>query len=167
MSKKHLVIYASLLVCLFIYLFYRTDRTLVNGIVIGLISPERFTAIKTHIANAIPLGKTVIYSLPEGLWVLCITLTSKPYYLRLFGRRIYCIFAPLIFGFTLEILQLFHITNGRFDFMDLAATFIFWLPGCILFSSPSEKQNIFGRPDAGSVFCLCSYSIVFLAHVFK
>lgn len=167
MSRKYILICASLLVSLFIYLFYRTDRTVVNEIFIRLISFGTYIRLKDHIVNALPLHNIVIYSLPEGLWVFCITLTSKPYYIRLRNRRIDGIFIPLIFCFTLEILQLLHIANGRFDFMDISFGVIFWILGNCFMSNNFEKQNILTRPNAKTIVCLASYCIVYLAHVYK
>ena len=167
MSRKYILICVALLVSLFIYLFYRTNVTVVNEIFIRLISFDTYTGLKSHIVNALPLNDIVIYSLPEGLWVFCITLTSKPYYIRLYNRRIDCIFIPLIFCVGLELLQLFHITNGRFDFMDIGVSVVFWIVGRYVLSGKSEKQNILTRPDLKTIICLASYCIVYLAHVWK
>jgi hypothetical protein len=103
----------------------------VNELVIRLISVEAYTRLKAVIVHALPLNNVVIYSLPEGLWIFCITLTSKPYYIGLNTWRMDCIYIPLIFCFSLEILQLLHVTNGRFDFMDIGIFVLFWLLGCM------------------------------------
>jgi len=166
-SRKYILICASLLISLFIYLFYRTDRTVVNEIVIRTISFHTYNMLKAYIVKVLPLNGIIIYSLPEGLWVFCITLTSKPYYITRNNRRIDGMFIPLIFCFTLEILQLFHIANGRFDFMDIGVSVIFWLLGSYALSDKSEKQNIFTRPNSKTIVCLASYCIVYLAHVLR
>jgi hypothetical protein len=165
--NKPVFICVSLFLSLFIYLFYRTDRTVVNEIVIRIISFTTYTILKSHIVKVLPLNNIVIYSLPEGLWVFCITLTSKPYYIRLNKWRIDCLFIPIISCVTLEILQLLHIANGRFDFMDIGVSVMFWILGIYIFSDKSEKQNILIRPNFKTVVCLASYSIVYLAHVLK
>jgi len=167
LRKNYIFICISLLTSLFIYLFYRTNRTVVNEILIRMISFETYTTLKAHIVRVLPLNNMVIYSLPEGLWVFCITLTSKPYYIKLNKWRIDCIFIPLILCLTLEIFQLFHITNGRFDFMDIGISAIFWMLGSYVLDDKSEKQNIFTRPNSKLVICLANYSVVYLAHVFK
>lgn len=167
MKKKYFIICVALLTSLFIYLFYRTDRTVVNEIVIRLFSIGTFTALKAHIVLALPLNNLVIYSLPEGLWVFCITLTSKPYYVGLGSWRIDCIFMPLIFSLSLELLQLLHITNGRFDFMDIGVSILFWLLGRYALINEGEKQNIFTRLNFKAIVCLGTYCIVYLAHVVK
>lgn len=116
---------------------------------------------------AFPLNDIAVYSLPEGLWVFCITLTSKPYFIRLGNWRLHCVFIPLISCIGLEIFQLFHITNGRFDFMDIGVSVVFWITGNYILNDESEKQDIFTRPNSKMMLCLASYCIVYLAHVLK
>jgi len=167
MTKKYGLIGLSLLTSLFIYLFYRTDKTLINQIAIRLFSFGYYTQLKTYIASALSLNDVVVYSLPEGLWVFCITLTSKPYVIRFRNCQFDCKFIPLIFSFGLEILQLFHVTNGRFDFMDIGVSFIFWLLALYSVQDGFEKQPVFAKLNSNVVLCLASYGIVYLAHVFK
>lgn len=167
MSRKYILICVALLISLFIYLFYRTNVTVVNEIFIRMLSLDTYIRLKAQIVQVLPLNDMVIYSLPEGLWIFCITLTSKPYYIRLYNRRIDCIFIPLIFCVGLEILQLFHITNGRFDFMDIGVSVIFWILGGYILNDKPEKQNILTRPNSKTIICLASYCIVYLAHVWK
>lgn len=167
MSRKYILICAALLISLFIYLFYRTDKTVVNEIVIRTISFQTYSVLKAYIVKVLPLNNIIIYSLPEGLWVFCITLTSKQYYIARNSWRIDGVFIPPIFCFTLEILQLVHIANGRFDFMDIGVSVIFWLLARHPLNDKSEKQNIFTRPNSKMIVCLASYGIVYLAHVFK
>ncbi|HJP63083.1 MAG TPA: hypothetical protein VJ844_06550 [Mucilaginibacter sp.] len=167
MRKNYILICLALLISLFIYLFYRTGRTVVNDIVIRMISLQTYTTLKAHIVRMIPLNDTVIYSLPEGLWVFCITLTSKPYYIRLNQWRFNYIFIPLIFCVMLELFQLFHITRGRFDFMDIGVSVVFWLLGSYVSRDGAEKKNMFTRPDFQLMVCWASYAIVYLSHVLK
>src|SRR4051794_22762090 len=115
MKRENIVIIVSLLMSLFIYLFYRTERTLVNELAIRLISIGGYGQLRTAIAQALPLSDVVIYSFPEGFWVLCITLTSKRYFISLNGWRVNGIYIPLLTCISFEMLQLFHVTNGRFD----------------------------------------------------
>jgi len=134
---------------------------------IRMISSENYAILKIRIRSALPLNDTIIYSLPEGLWILCITLTSKSYYIRLKNLRIDCVYIPLLFCITLEFLQLFHITNGQFDLIDIAFCILFWILGIFLFNDKTEQQNILLRPNVQAIVCLASYCIVYLAHVFK
>jgi len=167
MKRKYILILIALFISLFIYLFYRTDRTLVNQLFIHLISPVTYSKLKASIAGALQLSDVIVYSLPEGLWVFCITLTSRYYYVRLMGRQVDCLYIPLFFSVGLELLQLFHITNGRFDFMDIFVSLIFWMLGAYRIKSHYQKQNILTQLNFKSAVCLLSYGIVYLAHVFK
>jgi hypothetical protein len=167
MKRKYILIIISLLISLFIYLFYRTDRTLVNQLVIHLISIDTYAKLKASVAGALPLNDIIVYSLPEGLWVFCITLTSRHYYIEMFGRRMDCLYIPILFSVGLELFQLLHITNGRFDFMDISVSFIFWLSGAYLIGGRYQKQNILTQLNLKTTVCLASYCIVYLAHVFK
>ena len=167
MKRNAILIIISLLISLFIYLFYRTDRTFVNQLAIYLISLDSYARLKATVAGALPLNDIVVYSLPEGLWVFCITLTSRYYYIRLVRRRVDCLYIPIIFFIGLEFFQLFHITNGRFDLMDISVSFIFWLSGAYLISDRCAKHNILTQLNLRTSVCLASYCIVYLAHVFK
>jgi hypothetical protein len=165
--KEYPYIIVSLLISLFIYLFYRTEKTVVNEMVISIISFKTYALLKVTVVNFLPINKIVVYSLPEGLWVFCITLTSKPYYVKLNNWRINCVFIPLIFCFSLEIFQLFHFTNGRFDFMDIAISALFWLIGNYVFNDKADKQDILASLNSKTMVCVATYCIVYLSHVVK
>jgi hypothetical protein len=167
MKKEYLLIGLSLLISLFIYLFYRTERTLVNELVIRLMSLETYKNLKASIVHTIPLNDVADYSLPEGLWIFCITLTSKPFYIRLYRWRIDCVYIPLIFCLSLEMLQLLHVTNGRFDLMDIGIFVLFWLLGRCKLNEGIEKRHLWTQINGKTWVCLSSYGIVYLAHVFK
>ncbi len=167
MKKEYLYIAVSLLVSLFIYLFYRTEKTVVNEMLISIISFDTYVAWKANVVHFIPINDTIVYSLPEGLWVFCITLTSKPYYIKLRSRRIDCVFIPLVFSIGLEIMQLLHVTNGRFDLMDIGVSIVFWLIGNFAFNNQANKQNILASLNLKTVICVATYAIVYLSHVFK
>lgn len=165
--KKYVAIGLALLVSLLIYLFYRTEKTVVTCLFIQLVSAENYLLLKHSIVNAVPLNNMLIYSLPEGLWVLCITLTSKNYDINFGKWRLNCNFIPLIFCFTLELLQLFHITNGRFDIVDIIFSVVFWLLANGFWNEKMERQNLLKSRNINALICLASYCIVYLAHVFN
>ncbi|TCD04672.1 hypothetical protein EZ449_16585 [Pedobacter frigidisoli] len=154
-----------MVVSLFIYIFYRTEKTLVNQIIIQFISLKNYNNLKLLTTSSLPLNKYIIYSLPEGLWVFCITLTSKEFYMEFFKQHINCVFIPLVFAIGLEFLQLFHITKGHFDIYDIAATLIFWLIATRIIDTKYNFKNILSAPSYNGLFCLISYCIVYLAHV--
>lgn len=166
MKSKYTSIALTLLISLFIYLFYRTNRTLVNQLLISIISFQRYSHLKTIITQTLPLPPLIIYSLPEGLWVFCITLTSKKYFISVQGYIIKLVCLPLAFSIGLELLQLLHITNGRFDVMDILVAISGWLAGRYLYNKDTDLQNVFSRLDLNAIACVGSYCIVYLAHVF-
>jgi len=166
-KRRYFFIILSLLISLFIYLFYRTEKTVVNEIAIRILSIQDYTQLRDAVIGLLPLSKPVIYSLPEGLWVFSITLTSKPFYIPFFGRQVHCTFMPLLFCIGLELCQLYHFTNGRFDFMDIWFSAFFWIIACRAFNEHPDKQSILQPVNKKSLVCFASYGIVYLAHVIQ
>ncbi len=166
-KKKYYLIALSLLISLFIYLFYRTEKTVITELFISIISFDAFVELQKTIIKILPLNERIIYSLPEGLWVFCITLTSKNLFLKIGSREINLIFAPLVFSIGLELFQLLHLTNGRFDFWDIGFSVLFWAIGNYLVSFKSTQQNLLNPFTTRSFICILSYLIVYLAHVWQ
>ena len=167
MKKNYYFIILSLLISLFIYLFYRTEKTVITEIFISVISIDNYVVLRKLMTGTIPLTDHVIYSLPEGLWVFCITLTSKNLFLRIANHEINCVFIPLIFSIGLELFQLLHLTNGRFDFWDINMSVFFWCVANYFISNTPEKQNLLQPINVKSSLCFMSYAIVYLAHVWE
>jgi len=165
MRKDYLYIALCLPICLFIYLFYRTEYTVINQIFIALTSKETFFAIKEIVTTALPLPKLIVYSLPEGLWVFCIALTSKSLFVKIRRREIDLIFVPLLVAIAWEFLQLFHVTNGQFDFIDIGFSILFWIIAKYLIKDNNKRQNIVKPFNMRSFICIFSYAIVYLSHV--
>jgi hypothetical protein len=167
MKKIYFLIVLPLLISLFIYVFYRTQNTIINELFIYIFSAESYMALRKSITNAFPLNGYIIYSLPEGLWVFCVTLTSRSLYVKTGSREITLILVPLIFAIGLELLQLMHFTNGRFDAMDIWVSLIFWGIANYLIDHKVPRQNLFDPFNIRSFICLLSYMIVYLAHVWN
>jgi site-specific recombinase len=164
--KKYLPLLAvSLFVCLFVYVFYRTEKTLINQFVIALFSRERYTGLKSSITSMLPLKNYLIYSLPEGLWVFCTTLTSSFFYVEVQNRKWRLEFIPILLALVMELFQLLHFTNGRFDVMDINFSAGFWLLALFYTRAECRKELLFQSFDIRTVSCMISYSIVYLAHV--
>ena len=151
--------------CLFIYMFYRTEKTVINQVFIYLFSLPTDAAFKMQVNILFPLNSYFVYSLPEGLWLLCITISSTFFYLEINGRRLNLVYFPILFALILEFFQLLHLTNGRFDLMDILFSVAFWITGFLLTDHHQHKENILQTRSARSVFCVMSYSLVYLAHV--
>ncbi|HTE28445.1 hypothetical protein [Flavitalea sp.] len=148
-------------------MFYRTEKTVINDIFISMVSCDNFVGWRKTVSTHLPLNETIIYSLPEGLWVFCITLTSKFLFLKVGDREIQLLFLPLVFSIGLELFQLFHLTNGRFDLWDIGVSILFWATANYFISYETKRQNIFDPFTMKSVICVSSYLIVYLAHVWN
>lgn len=157
----------ALMISLFIYLFYRTDKTVINDLIIKLMTERHYFSLKQAIQTAFPLNDFIIFSLPEGLWIFCITLTSKAFYIPFFRWKINGIAIPLLWAFGLELLQLLGIANGRFDYADLTCVLFFWFIAAYLVKPIPNKQRFFKSFDNPTAVCIFSYAIIYLAHVWK
>jgi hypothetical protein len=166
-KKNYFLIAVSLLFCLFIYLFYRTEKTVITQLFISLVSVDDFEDMRRHVTQAITLHEFIIYSLPEGLWVFCITLTSRSLFVKIGSREISLLFAPLIASIGLELFQLLQLTQGRFDFLDIIVSLFFWALATYVMKPKPVRQNFLYPFTKRSFICLASYLIVYLAHVWK
>ena len=134
--------------------------------VLACISYETFTSIKQAVCTAIPLKEYFIFSLPEGLWIFCTTITSSFFYLELGGKKYSLNFLPVMIAVIMELLQLLRFTNGRFDPMDLIFSIGFWMLAIFLTKETAvERQPLFKSFDQKTIFCTATYLIVYLAHV--
>ncbi|WP_394750956.1 hypothetical protein [Spongiimicrobium salis] len=165
MKKQYFLIFFSLTVSLFIYVFFRTEKTVINAVFSTLITEENYIYLKQFIHGNIRLHPFIVYSLPEGLWVFAITLTSKNLFLKLGTFTLNGTYLPLYFAIGLELLQLVHITNGRFDYWDIVVSVFFWILACYGMQPLGPKQNILDQFHARSILCIFTYAIVYLAHV--
>lgn len=155
------------MISLFIYVFYRTEKTLINQVVMSLISRKNYYTLKSAITTAFALPPSVIYSLPEGLWIFSITITSRSFYLEMYGRKWDLTLVPLVIAIVMELFQLLHITNGRFDLMDIVFSVVFWMLALICTRTDEEKESFFQSTGVKTVGCAFCYSIVYLAHVIR
>ncbi len=141
MKKNHFLIITSLLISLFIYLFYRTEKTVVNEIFISAVSFNTFFEMREHV--------------------------TKMLFIRIANREFNLLYAPLLFSISLELFQLLHLTNGRFDFWDIGLSILFWAIANYFIKNAAAIQNMLNPFNSRSSVCLLSYLIVYLAHVWK
>lgn len=167
LRTKYTLIVSSLLLSLFVYLFYRTEQTVVNYLVIAAIGEAPYWVIRDWMHQHIHLGSFGVYSLPEALWVLTITLLSKRYYLGLNRLKISLKFVPILLVVGFEWFQYAHWTNGRFDWIDLAGGFVFWVLGLLVLPEKEPKTSLLANWNFHCIACVLSYVIVYLAHVIQ
>jgi hypothetical protein len=165
MRKTYSLVVIILFVSLFIYLFYRTEKTVVNELMILFLSFDTFAEIRSGITKAIPLNKAVIFSLPGGLWVFCTTVLAKDLYMKIGNHKIQLVLVPILFAVGLEFCQLIHITRGTFDLWDIGFYLVFWLLAYGGFQPRNPQQNIMSSFTLRGYFCLVCFLSVYLAHV--
>lgn len=165
MKRIYSISVITLLISLFIYLFYRTQKTVVNELIISLLSLQTYSELRNAIRDSLILHEAIVFSLPGGLWVLCTTVLSRGLYLMVLRCKVRIVFIPLLFAVGLELAQLAHIVNGRFDLWDLAFYIMFWCLG--YFSQPRrhDEQDILSPFSLNSFMFLACFLAVYLAHV--
>jgi hypothetical protein len=163
--KRACSIGIALLISLFIYLFYRTDKTVVNELAILLLSYDTYASLKRCIVNFVPLSEPIIFSLPGGLWVFCATTLSHEFYIKLHTHKIQVIVVPVLFAIGLELCQLLHLIRGRFDVLDILFYLTFWLLSYFSFRSRGLQQNVLTPFTLDGFICVVCFFSVYLAHV--
>lgn len=163
--KKVYSVSIALGISLFIYAFYRSEKTLVNSIIIMCLSIDTYTAMKSFVVQAIPLDELIVFSIPGGLWVFCATAVSEGFYVRVRNRRIQVAIVPVVFAIGLEFCQLIHLTNGQFDLLDIAAYLFFWSLAAFIFESHETQQKKLSPFTLPGFICVACILSVYLAHV--
>lgn len=163
--RKTLSIIVALSICLFVYTFYRSEKTVVNEMIIYFLGFVRYVSIRSIVTNALPLCEAIIYSLPGGLWMFCVTALSTGFYMHVAQYKIQMTLVPIVFAIGLEFCQLFQITNGRFDLWDIAFYLVFWLLAFLTFRSNGSQENILAPLTLRGFMCLACFLSVYLAHV--
>ena len=167
MKKAYLRAAVALLIGLFIYLFYRTENTVVNELVIRLVSENYFLTVREIVRQTIPLSDFAVYSLPEGLWVFSVTITSATYYLGIGRFKLDGTLMPPIVSIGLEIIQLFRLSHGQFDWMDIMVSVIGWAAARLMIRQYPPEHNILRSLNKGSIACLANYAVVYLSYVLR
>ena len=162
--KKELSIALALLVSLFIYAFYRSEKTLLNMLIIMVLPLDTYREIKTNV-NVIPLTKLIVFSLPGGLWIFCATTLSKDFYVRIRSYKLRLFLVPILFAIGLEFCQLLQFTNGRFDCWDIVSYGIFFSVAYFSYQFQDPQENLMSPFTLRGFTCLICLLSVYLAHV--
>jgi len=122
MSSKKYIIFEVLLPLVLaglIYLGLRPKETLVYQI-FDLLGGGQFLLWFRNLFTLSSFPPWFIYSLPGGLWLLSFQ-NSLTWFNNFSGRKLFIyIFFSLIVGVGLEVFQFLNITDGRFDWVDIA-----------------------------------------------
>lgn len=165
MKRTYSLVIITLSVSLIIYLVYRTEKTLINELILLFVSADTFAEIRSSVKQSLPLSESIVFSLPGGLWVFCSTIVSKEFYIRIANYRIAIAAIPILFAAGLEICQFFHLTNGTFDRWDIAFYFAFWWLGSSKFQPPETEPRTLSPFTFRGFICLALFLSVYLAHV--
>ena len=163
--KRRYSLSLAFLTSLFIYLFYRSEKTVVNELITLILPDETYVNIKIGIVDAVPLNTLIIFSLPGGLWVFCATVLSRDFYLRIKNQKIQLSLLPALFAIGLEFSQLIHLTNGRFDLWYILFYLLFWLIASYSNKVGQSQKNILSPLTLHGFTCLVCFVSVYLAHV--
>jgi len=115
----------SLLACIYVYVFYRPEGTLINILLSKLLPQTDWLAIKTSVRQMWPLPKWVIFSLSGGLWVFAATMLARQLKIYFYNVTIHAKWMPMLFALWLEFWQWMGIVKGRFDWMDVLLVLLF------------------------------------------
>ena len=165
MRIKYFIIALALLLSLFVYLFFRTEQTIVNYLFIKIWGGEHFYQSRAWVTARVNLSNFQMYSMPEALWILAITLLSKRYMIQLGNRHISLWYLPLILAFGFEFFQWMHWSNGSADLNDLWGAGLFWALGMTVFPEKEPKISLFQSFNIHALLCTGAYAVVYLAHV--
>jgi hypothetical protein len=163
------LLFLLLCVPLFIYLFYRTDRTVATHLAGQFLGVARFEELRHTVRAQLPLPHFTIFSLPELIWVFVFTRLSRNLYFNLGRFMLACVWVPLLFSLGLEAAQGLDWAHGRFDWWDCLAVLLGWLAGrwtgTKTVSLPHVNHRFLPLNLESSAFLLCFCSVL-LAHVY-
>ena len=165
MKRRYSLTAIGLLISLFIYLIYRSKSTVINELMAWVLSPDTYTQIRINIRHALPLNEPVIFSLPGGLWVFCMTIISRDLYIMIRNYKVQIAVLPLVFVVGLEFMQLFHFNRGTFDLWDIGSYVTFWFLGYYGLPSHKPQQSVLSLFTLDGFICVSCFLSVYLAHV--
>ena len=166
MKRDQFYIVIILLFCAFIYVFFRTEKILITQILIKVISNDTYQILKQFVRSQLELSPIIIYSLPGGLWIFCITYLSKGFILKLGTLRFRIDYLPLVFALTVEFVQYFNFTKGVFDVYDIVLAILFWTLAVFRFKHNAKvKLRTFSLYNKEGLAIFIVFTVVILANV--
>lgn len=139
-----------------------------NTLAAALLGKTSFKALRHTAQTLLPLPEFAVYTLPEMLWTAAFTILSGNLFIPFWGRRVSCIWIPLLISVGLELLQILPGFPGRFDWADLLGSAFAWaLTAVLIWRNATSSQSLFGRPNRERFAFTACYVIMFLAHVWR
>lgn len=107
-----------------IYFITRTDNILINQWVARIADGKVLHFFQGVVSNKwVP--EWIMYSLPDALWMLALTLIILMIWdFKIHRRSMTWLAMGVIAGTGLELMQGFHLMRGTFDIADLLFTFL-------------------------------------------
>ena len=159
-------VFLFLLVCLFIYTFYRPEGTLINILLADMFPSDSWLNTKQLIRSVLPLNEILIYSLPGGLWVFSSTVLARKLQVHFFSKRINLEWLPLCFALWLEFWQYFGVIQGRFDIIDVLMVVVFSSFALVAYKPMQFQQQLLFSFSKRTVAFTTVFICVFMGHVF-
>ena len=157
-----------------IYLFFRTSDTVLYQLFKFIFTDHYLAVIRPLIIRGLPtIPSWFIFSFPGGLWVfafsnfcsLLLNHRTRKYHKKL-------LILLLIIVCSLEVFQLFGVTDGRFDFLDILLYLIAAIVSLFVSSfriEQSKYRSIFKqekKPFLALGFSVCIFCVsIYLADV--
>ncbi len=163
--KKYAAMVAALSISAFIYLFYRTNQTVINQLFAIVFGVDVYLFLKSFFHANLKLPAQIIYSLPGALWVWVVSISSRDVFIEFKGAKISLVILPLIVALGFELFQYFHWINGHFDWWDVVYSTTFWLFSFISLNKQKRTSNDKHAKFYYNLIFAGSYLIVFFAHV--
>ena len=141
-----------------IYLVYRDSSILINQFFLSLELENIFA--RKQIQELLPLPQWVIYSLPGAIWVYITTILAVKF--EKTERKYTIANYPILFSVGLELFQLFHFTDGTFDWVDLILILI---AGYFAKRSNLEEFPLNKYPRFLNLALISAFLVLFLSDV--
>jgi hypothetical protein len=116
--KIMFIAFISLMVGILIYVFFRNNDVLAYRM---LGKPIFLNELYRNVSQEIWFFDFIVYSLPDGLWLLSGILFIRALWLENTKTGNIYILAICVCAFVLEICQMFHLLFGTFDVLDICA----------------------------------------------
>lgn len=164
--KLRTIIISVMLLCsaLAIYLLFRPADTLACKLVSMSFLNDWLLESRAAFSHS-PPHSFIIYSLPGALWIFSTTILSKNLSIKIFKFQMPLVLLPIIYGLGAEFIQLFHLTDGTFDYADLSSITAAWLLGAFVYPD-RESSTIKSFPVLPNLCVIFSYMILILADTF-
>lgn len=165
-NKSVIVSYLFLILLTFlataIYLIYRDSSIFLNQLFLSF--GIETVSDRQQVQELLPLPNWAIYSLPGGIWVYVTTIIAKKYDCseNKFIKGITLI--PSIYAVGLEFLQLFHFTDGTFDWVDL---FIIFMASIAAKGSNKLELSLNNHPNFQNLALISAFLVLFFGNVHK